>query len=87
MKRTPLRRVSIKRQKELREYAKIRKEYLAAHPTCEVCGQRKATDIHHRNHRFGSRLNDVEYFLATCRVCHNDIHQRPSAARDRGLLI
>lgn len=37
IKRTkPLRRVSKKRAKQLREYAKLRIDYLAAHPICEV---------------------------------------------------
>lgn len=36
MKRTPLRRVSIKRAKELREYSKLREAYLVAHPYCQV---------------------------------------------------
>lgn len=35
MKRTPLRKVSKKRAVALREYAKVRAEYLAEHPWCE----------------------------------------------------
>lgn len=36
MKRTPLKRVSSKRAKELREYAKLRKAFLEEHPYCQV---------------------------------------------------
>ena len=36
MKRIPLKRVSSKRAKALREYSKLRKDYLAAHPYCEA---------------------------------------------------
>lgn len=36
MKRTPIRRVSSKRSKQLREYAKLRKEYLEYHPFCQA---------------------------------------------------
>jgi len=36
MKRTPIKRVSSKRAKELREYAKLREAYLAAHPYCQA---------------------------------------------------
>lgn len=36
LRRTPLARVSKKRAKALREYAKKRKAFLAAHPFCQV---------------------------------------------------
>jgi hypothetical protein len=36
MKRTPIRKVSTKRSKELREYSKLRKEYLALHCYCQA---------------------------------------------------
>lgn len=36
LRRTPLRRVSLKRQKESREYMKLRAAYLEAHPYCQV---------------------------------------------------
>lgn len=36
LKRTPIRRVSKKRAKELRQYSKERAEYLAENPVCEV---------------------------------------------------
>jgi hypothetical protein len=65
MKRTPLKRVSTKRSKELKEYAKLRKAYLEAHPYCEVYLAENglkyegkpidaplATDIHHRRGRW-----------------------------------
>lgn len=36
LKRTPLARVSKKRAKEMRTYSKLRKEFLEAHPWCQV---------------------------------------------------
>ncbi len=36
LRRTPIRRVSKKRAKQLREYSAARKVFLAAHPICEV---------------------------------------------------
>lgn len=36
LKRTPIRRVSKKRAKQLREYTKLRNEFLALHPICQV---------------------------------------------------
>jgi hypothetical protein len=88
MKRTPLRKVSKKRQKELREYSKLRKAHLSEHPTCEVCKERQATDIHHILARGrGGGLNDTGNFLAVCRPCHTLIHEKPSYARENGWLI
>lgn len=102
MKRTPLKRVSSKRSKELREYAKLRKAYLEAHPYCEVWLQEGiidgtslhdllmlaplATDIHHVRGRWGKRLNDTSYWLAVCRQSHDRIHRDPAWAYERGYL-
>lgn len=36
LRRTPLRKVSSKRSRELREYSKKRKAFLIAHPFCQV---------------------------------------------------
>ncbi len=44
MKRTPIRRVSTKRAKQLREYAKLRSLFLQAHPYCQVW-----LDLHNLN--------------------------------------
>lgn len=87
MKRTPLRRVSSKRSKQLKEYLVLRADYLASHRLCEVCKTSKATDIHHRKGRTGTRLNDTQYFIAVCRDCHNQIHDNPKWAYETGLLL
>lgn len=90
MKKTPLRRVSNKQQRRLREYAKVRKEYLAAHPLCETGCGRKACDIHHKGIaggvKRGSNLCNVETFLAVCRSCHERIELNKSWAREMGFL-
>ena len=36
LRKTPLRRMSSKRQRESREYMRLRAEFLAAHPFCQV---------------------------------------------------
>lgn len=106
MKRMPIRRVSAKRGKQLREYSKLRKEYLEAHPICEIWLAENQTkllhtedaegllgeaprseEIHHRRGRFGSRLNDTEFWLALCPACHRLIHQNPKWAYERGYLL
>lgn len=80
IRRTPLRRVSKKRQAELKHYSVLRRAYLADHPECEVCGAR-ATDIHHMLPRSqGGKLCDVTIFLALCRRCHQLAHDNPKWA-------
>lgn len=82
-------KVSPKRKEANKEYAILRDEYLASHQTCEVmllgC-EKTAIEIHHVAGR-GNNLNDVSTFKATCRYCHNQIHNAFSAieARNKGL--
>ena len=87
MKRSPLRRTSTKRAKQLKEYFKLRADYLEEHRLCGVCKTAKATDIHHRKGRTGARLNDTTFFVAVCRQCHDEIHHNPKWAYETGLLL
>lgn len=82
----PLRRMSKRRQLQMKEYYLVRAAYLSENPVCENCGERLATEIHHISGRIGKRLNDSEYFMALCGQCHRTIHFRPSEARKKGLL-
>ena len=85
MRRTPLRRVSKKRQKLLAEYTKLRKTHLESNPLC-FCGA-EATDIHHRlSLGRGGKLTDTTIFLSVCRPCHNRIHQDPKWAEQNNYL-
>lgn len=81
-----MRRVSKKRQKESREYSRLRKDFLQELPYCEVCARSKSTDIHHRKGR-GKYYLDVESWLSTCRSCHDRIHRNPIWAREKGFLL
>jgi hypothetical protein len=85
LKRTKLRQVSKRQRAKLDLYTAQRRVFLAAHPKCQVCGERPATDVHHMAGR-GIRLNDESTFLATCRACHDWIHAHPAEARERGFL-
>jgi len=87
MKRTPLKKVSKKRGRQLSAYSKLRKEYMTANPVCEMCHKAKATDIHHKAGRVQEMLNEVIHWASVCRDCHNYIHQHPNFARDNGWLI
>lgn len=99
MKRSPLKRrtplkskgrlrnASTKRQREYKEYTQVRNTYLTLHPICERCKKSKATDIHHKAGRVGKWLCRHEFFAATCRPCHDEIHANPTAARQQGWII
>ena len=62
-----LRNASSKRQREYKEYAKAKKAYLALHPQCERCKNKKSEDIHHKAGRVGQWLCRYEFFAALCR--------------------
>lgn len=87
MKRSPLKPVSDKRQAQLREYTKLRRNFLKACPVCEVCQKGKSWDIHHKAGRIGKRLLDQFYWLAVCRTCHDLIHSNPAWAREQGFIV
>lgn len=80
---------------EDRIFAVLKKGFLIDHPICE-CGridertgkvcQRKATDVHHKKGR-GILLNEVEWFLAVARPCHNWIGDHPKEAMKLGLSL
>ena len=79
---------SIKRAKQEREYAKIRKAYLFCHPTCEVNGcTADAVEIHHKRGKIGNLLTDERFFLPVCRHHHNYIHDNPSIAMRLGYSL
>lgn len=82
-----LRNASAKRQSEYKEYAKAKKAYLALHPNCERCKNKKSNDIHHKAGRVGKWLCRYEYFAAVCRQCHNEIHENGGLARKQGWII
>lgn len=84
--RSPLKKVSGKRAKELAAYSALRKSWFDAHPNCEVCNS-PATDIHHKWNRENERLNDTAYWMSVCRGCHSELHLNPIWARENNYLI
>lgn len=85
IRRTPLKRVSDKRRAEMKEYAKLRAEFLKANPVCQLCGKAKATDVHHKCKRGKNYLN-VATWAALDRKCHTYIEDHKSWARTNGWL-
>jgi hypothetical protein len=84
MKRTPIRRVSVKRAAQLRQYSSQRTTYLKAHPICHVCRTEYSTEIHHKQGRIGLALLDEAHWIAICRQCHRRVEENKSWARAEG---
>jgi hypothetical protein len=82
-----LRNASPKRQREYKEYTKVKQAYMALHPICERCKKAKSQDIHHKAGRVGQWLCRYEFFAAVCRACHDAIHENGVAARKQGWII
>lgn len=82
-----LKPASTKRQREYRQYAKEKKAYLALHPQCERCKNKKATQIHHKAGRVGRWLCRYEYFAAVCYPCHEWIHTNGKESRKLGWIM
>lgn len=82
-------RVSKARAKQLREYAKLKKEFLREHDECFVCGDKllyDMRDLHHLYGRVGRLLTFVPGFRCVCCSCHHDIHSHPVEASRAGFL-
>jgi hypothetical protein len=83
---TPVNQVSPKRAGQLQEYAKLRKDYLALYPICEVenC-EAKSTELHHQAGREGERLLDSNYFMAVCAEHHRYYTENSKEAIEKGI--
>lgn len=87
LKRTRLNPISKKRREQNKDYSKVRKAYMTAHPKCELCNKANASDIHHKAGRWKERLTDATNFMALCRECHEHIHKNPGWAYGNGYLL
>lgn len=83
--------VSSKRKKKDQEYLKLRERFLTENPICQIsvagCSH-GATDVHHS--KSGSD-RDAYYLIqstwfASCRSCHQWVHNFPKEARILGYL-
>lgn len=78
-----MRRRSVKRARQEREYAHLRLAYLENRPACERCLHR-ATEIHHKRGRVGELLTATEFWVGLCHDCHVHITERPAWAMEQG---
>lgn len=99
LKRKRIRTVSKKRQKENKEYTRLRKEFLVENPLCLPCLERydmhkhnsgvgrptigAASEVHHKARR-GKFLLRVDTWLPVCRQCHKEIEENGEWAREMG---
>jgi hypothetical protein len=81
-----MRKIAKRRAKQIREYGKVRKKYLAENPICAVCGG-PADQIHHKAGREEQRLLDTRYFLPVDFKCHRRIEENPEWAKEKGYTI
>jgi len=68
------------RQKLQRKFAKLKKEYLAEHPYCEISlllgVEVPANVVHHIKGKVGEELYlDKKYFIALCTRMHLILHR------------
>lgn len=84
----PVKKISLKRNLENREYLKVRKVFLESLIFCQVKGCKGlATEVHHKKGRIGKLLTDIRYFLGVCRECHNKIELNPTWAKENGYSL
>lgn len=81
-----IRRVSIKKAADLKEYYALRSRFLANVDLCEVCHTDRPVEIHHRRGRVGPLLTDLRHLLATCHRCHQWLHENIEEARTLGYI-
>lgn len=83
-----IKQVSDKRAVQLKEYSKLRKEFLKEHPMCEIYPDKKAVEVHHTY----PGANRIKYFLeedswmAVSREGHNWIHENVKQSKVLGYL-
>lgn len=89
-KRKPIKKVSDKMAINLREYKKVRVEFLKTYPLCKANLQgctRLSTQVHHKKGRVGDLLTDTTHFLSVCHNCHHWIELHPVEAKEKGFSL
>lgn len=85
--RKPLRKFSKRRERDEREYAKLRARFLEQNAFCAVYPSERATQVHHRFGRYGGYYLDTSTWLAVSAKGHEFIHANPAIAREKGWLV
>jgi len=66
--------------RQTHRWKRVRKQMLIAHPRCELCGSRCATEVHHRKSAILHR--DIAFDMETnlksvCHWCHRIADSKP----------
>lgn len=92
-KRTPLKKQSKARAREMAIYHQEKNEWLLRpeNAACAIClclgvTPKAATEVHHKNGRIGRLLRYQPWWIPSCRSCRDVPHDRPNWARDMGIL-
>lgn len=86
-KRTPIKKVSDKRQDQVTLYFLMRHKLIQG-KLCQVKNCRsKATDVHHQRGRDGYLLLDTRYWMFVCRPHHRYITDHPAESIAEGYSI
>jgi 5-methylcytosine-specific restriction endonuclease McrA len=87
LKRTPLRPVSKRRERENRLRRKAMHEAYGTDPMCHRCRVRPARDAHELTRRSaGGSILDPANCRPVCAECHRFLHDNPVAAKAEGWL-
>ena len=86
-KRKPIKHISDKQSKLLKEYRIVRDEYMKNHPYCEFpnCNSRDI-QLHHKRSR-EYYLCDTSVFMSVCDKHHRWIHDNDAKSRELGYLL
>lgn len=85
-RRTPLRKASPKRAKDMVLYRQERDAWLQTQRSCHHCNAVGMLELHHFRGRAGSLLRDVRFWLSLCGGCHRQVYDNPKWARANLLL-
>jgi hypothetical protein len=83
-------KMSPRRSKESKEYARKKKKYMTLNPMCQaklIGCTGKAEDLHHKAGRTGTNYTDEKTFMSVCRICHDQITNVLSAKEARELKL
>jgi hypothetical protein len=85
-KRKFIKKISDKMAERLKEYTKLKKEFIKG-KVCPIYPHLKVVDIHHKLGRNGVLLNDTRYWLAVSRKGHMKIELNPKWAKEQGYSL
>ena len=81
-----VRKVSLKREKELRVYEKVKAEFFKRVTVCQFPGCNETElDVHHSRGRCGKFLTDIDTFRGLCRFHHSHCEIHVIEAKEMGL--